>query len=58
MTGVLYTCAVCDEEFESERSNEEAKAESEAIWGEKPSDETHDVVCDDCFKRLMARISH
>jgi hypothetical protein len=50
-----YTCAACGETYEKEWSDEEARDEAEAIWG---AEELEDVVviCDDCFKRGMAKV--
>ena len=43
-----FRCFVCGELFLSDRSNEEALAESRALWGEvEPSD--LQIACDECF---------
>jgi 5-methylcytosine-specific restriction endonuclease McrA len=48
-----YTCASCRGVFDKERSDTEAVAESEAKFGMPVSEETHAIVCDDCFQRMF-----
>lgn len=54
-----FTCEACSEEFESETSDEEADAEFERLFGLKDGykPERDIIVCEDCFKRLMARFN-
>lgn len=51
-----YTCASCDEEFESTRSDEAAMAEAKLLWSDvAPIDEEDcDIVCEECFMRIMS----
>ena len=43
-----FRCSACGELFLSDRSNEEALAESRALWGDaEPSDLR--IVCEECF---------
>jgi len=46
-----FTCAVCEGVFNKGRSEEEALAEKDRLWGELPVEEC-DLVCDDCFKLM------
>lgn len=50
----IYTCANCGEEFESGWSNEEAMEEYKKNfpWSAELRVET-DLVCDDCYKKMM-----
>lgn len=51
-----FRCALClgvfpyVEEGEDEWSDEDARKESEKLFGEEVTDQTHVVVCDDCWK--------
>ena len=49
-----YRCAACGGVFQHGRSDEEARAEAEELFGQSP--DTHDmaVVCDDCFNAMDA----
>ena len=49
-----FTCDNCGRTFETDWTDEEAKAEYEAAFGKPFDPETAVVVCDDCFKRLNA----
>ena len=51
--GKTYTCAQCGETFKSEWSDEEAQAEARANFSPEELADTA-VVCDDCYKMLMA----
>ena len=54
--GVTYECSACHGAFTSEWSEEEARAEQEALWEPVPGDDEDSViVCDDCFQRVVAR---
>lgn len=49
--GGTYQCAMCERTFESERSEEEALAEKQELWGDVPIEDC-DVVCDDCWQEV------
>lgn len=51
-----YTCATCGDSCESDITEEEAKAEMKALWGDIPEDQQV-IICDDCFKEGMARMA-
>ena len=46
---------MCGDTFEAGWSDEEAKKEFEKNFGEKVEDNDTCIVCDDCYKILMAR---
>lgn len=48
-----YTCAMCGEENESERSREEAWAEHDKNFPGEPH-ESAASVCDDCYQQMVA----
>ena len=51
---VWYVCEACGRRFESEWSDEEARAEAGSIFGEVDGSLTEmAVVCDDCYKNLV-----
>jgi rubredoxin len=43
-----YRCEACGGVYTHGWSDEDARAEAEALWGGMPEDAA--VVCDDCFK--------
>ena len=47
-----YTCADCGEIFESARTEEEAVAEKDRLWGKISLDKCA-IVCDDYFNNVM-----
>lgn len=49
-----FTCAACGRSFCEARSEAEANAEAEDIWGVKQASSRADFVrvCDDCFHRM------
>jgi hypothetical protein len=49
-----YTCASCKGTFEKGQSDEDAAAELTETFGGVFVPEDCDVVCDDCFQRMMA----
>lgn len=52
-----YKCAMCGGVFEKEWSDEEAKAEQEDNgWGDI-ADEDMEIVCDDCYKKVMTQFN-
>jgi DNA-directed RNA polymerase subunit RPC12/RpoP len=55
VTSASYTCARCGGRFTKGRSDEEAAAESRAIWG--PQDDLA-VVCEDCWELIRPAICH
>jgi hypothetical protein len=52
--GEEYTCASCHKTFISERTEEDAIAEKERLFGDVPLSQC-DVVCSDCFKKMNAQ---
>ncbi len=46
-----YKCSLCGGVFETTVSDEEAMAESRAIFGDVPPEQL-DVVCDDCWHKI------
>lgn len=55
MTGRLFRCAQCDEEFQSVGTDEQALAEALAN-GFDPDTEDMVVVCDDCYQAMRSLI--
>lgn len=55
-----YECAGCGGTFTSRRSDEDAETEAEALWGVKDaaSNPGMAIVCDDCFKAIVAEDAH
>ena len=53
-----YTCAECGGVFEEQWTTEEAVAECLGVFGVPDADTNPGmvVVCDDCYKRLMATL--
>lgn len=49
-----YTCAHCGGHFVSELEQEDAHAESTALWGKRGDDTGMAEVCDDCWKAFMS----
>ncbi len=47
----IYKCARCGETFESDRDDEEARAEFKSKYGIDPPTVLTEVVCDDCHVR-------
>jgi hypothetical protein len=47
-----YTCAACGVTFNSDRSDEDAKAEFEENFGSMPGVPPV-VICDDCYCEMM-----
>jgi len=52
-TESAYRCEMCGLTFDSDWSDAEARAEAEAMFPGLPQ-EHQKVVCDECYKRLMA----
>lgn len=48
-----YTCAYCKGVFEKGWDDTDAEAELKEKFGEEYTPENCDVVCDDCYKRIM-----
>jgi len=51
-SSIIFMCARCGEEFESDWSEEEALEEKNRLFGAVPIEQCS-VVCDDCFKIIM-----
>jgi len=49
-----YRCAQCGGEFESDRPDEEAAAEKQAVFG-TPHTVDDPVVCEECYQRMVKR---
>jgi hypothetical protein len=51
-----YTCQQCGGTFTSERSQAEANAEAEDLWGTVQASEDASMaeVCEDCYRAFMA----
>ena len=47
-----FTCAMCRQTFESDRTEEEADAECLAVFGCTKETEPCNEVCDDCWGRI------
>lgn len=45
-----FTCVMCGGTYEKGWSDEEARAEREALFGKTP--ERDAVVCDECFQKI------
>lgn len=50
-----YFCSACGGEFEKMQSDADAIQESEFYFGPTPREQLT-VVCDDCFRWLMANL--
>ena len=50
-----YICECCGGVFEKERTDEEANAEAEDVFGVKNASEQEDmaIICDDCYKKMQ-----
>ena len=48
-----FTCDNCHQTFDKERTDEEALAESQKIFGVVPEEE-QTTVCDECYNEMMA----
>jgi UDP-galactopyranose mutase len=51
MRGNLYKCSHCKKQFIGSQTDEEAKAEMDANFGEY--DGPIAVVCDDCYRKMI-----
>lgn len=51
---LTYTCECCGETHESDWTDEDALAESAALFGPRSLEDCA-IVCDDCFQRLTRR---
>ena len=52
-TGESYTCENCGGTFTKGWSDEQAQAESESLYPAQDLEETG-IVCDNCFRKIMA----
>lgn len=48
-----YTCAVCGETYKKGWSDEDAFEEYQETFPDVPENEPMEVVCDDCYQRMM-----
>jgi hypothetical protein len=48
-----FKCAVCEEIFKKDWSDEEAIKELCDTFGEEYTEEECEVVCDDCYKKMI-----
>ena len=48
-----YTCSLCKETFEKGWTDSEAIAEYVATFTEEEREDVTEVVCDDCYKKIM-----
>jgi len=46
----VFECARCGGVFPKGRSDEEAEAEMNELFGDEMTTDECDVICDDCFK--------
>lgn len=49
--GKVFTCAMCDKEFEGAWTDEEALTEMKENFGDVP-EEDQAVICDDCYQAI------
>jgi DNA-directed RNA polymerase subunit RPC12/RpoP len=49
-----YVCEHCGGTFASDRTDEEAQAEALDLWGRRGDDFGMSIVCEDCFRKIMA----
>lgn len=55
----IYRCEACGGDFESQRSDEDAKAEAAELFQQQPETHPMAVVCDACFTAMMkAKAEH
>lgn len=54
--GDEFTCYCCKEVFLRTRTDEDAKAESDRLFGEIEPDDLG-IVCDDCFRARYGNIA-
>jgi hypothetical protein len=54
-----FTCKLCKGVFEREWTEEKALAEYRKMFGGLPDalKKDKDVLCDDCYKKLMIKVS-
>ena len=48
-----YLCSLCKETFEKGWTDAEAEAEYLATFTEQERQDVREVVCDDCYKKIM-----
>lgn len=54
MSAEEYVCAACHETFEKAWTDEEALAEYLAAFTEEERKDVREVVCDECYAKVMA----
>jgi hypothetical protein len=52
MSLVAYTCELCDKDFLSDRTDEQAEAEMKQLYGKAIDREDCAVVCETCFLKI------
>lgn len=52
-----YTCEACGETFVSDRTDEDAEAEFQHLFGNIPKEERA-IICEDCFIKYMKQGGH
>lgn len=52
---MTYVCAVCQQTFEEDWTEEEALAELQENFGNYTPEEC-DIVCDDCYKKILSGV--
>lgn len=55
--GDTYVCAECEGTFETDWDDDEARGEHRDNFGVAPEALAAEVVCDDCYQRLMRRLN-
>lgn len=55
--GEKFRCDACGGTFERERSDEEAVAEMVETWQPHEGDDDLAIICDPCFRGIVARAS-
>lgn len=53
---MIYTCALCGCTFSSNQEEDVAEQELKKNFGEDISIEDCDLVCDDCYKKVLPEI--
>jgi len=48
-----FMCSICSKTFDKGRSDEEARQEEEQLFGAR--DPNAEVVCEDCFNKVMSQ---
>ncbi len=51
-----FRCSMCRQVYCCGWSDEEAVAELKAVFGPEETPDTSEIVCDDCYKIIMADV--